>query len=159
MPRLYQGSVIWALTGDGVIPVSTARSAPLSDPETGLSFDGSTDVLLAPVRGVDARRDLPPELFARRPGRFTVKFLLAAAIIAGLWFAVSDLHRWPLTVVAVVLLGLLYAHLVELQHECLHEHAYRRRWLNRSSSSCAACRCSARTGTTRCPCWPAAIRR
>jgi fatty acid desaturase len=28
--------------------------------------------------------------------------------------------------------GLMYAHLVELQHECLHEHAYRRRWLNRA---------------------------
>lgn len=130
--RLYQGSVIWALTRDGVIPVSATRSAPLSDPETGLSFDGSTDVLLAPVRGVDARRDLPPELFAKRPGRFTAKFLFAAAAITGLWFVVAELHRWPLTVVAVVLLGLLYAHLVELQHECLHEHAYRRRWLNRA---------------------------
>jgi fatty acid desaturase len=40
-------------------------------------------------------------------------------------------HLWPVAVLAGLVLGLTYAHLVELQHECLHEHAYRRRWLNR----------------------------
>ncbi len=94
-------------------------------------FDEPARVLLAPVRGVDTRRDLPDQLFAKRPVLFTVKFLLPVAVIAACWAAVAIRPAWWMIVVTVPILGLMYAHLVELQHECLHEHAYQRRWLNR----------------------------
>jgi fatty acid desaturase len=96
------------------------------------SLDGAQDVQLAPVRGMDDRRHLPKELFVRRPARFTLKFSLALAIIAAAYAAVALWIAWPLTAAAIVVLGFMYAHLVELQHECLHEHAYNRRWLNRA---------------------------
>ncbi len=99
--------------------------------ENGLRLDGSTDALLAPIRGVDTRRSLPMELFAKRPGRFSAKFLSATLVIAACWVAVASAPRWWVVALTVPVLGLLYAHLVELQHECLHEHAYDRRWLNR----------------------------
>ena len=95
------------------------------------SLDGAQDVQLAPVRGMDDRRHLPKELFVRRPARFTLKFSLALAIIGAAYAVVALRPGWPLTVAALVVLGFMYAHLVELQHECLHEHAYNRRWLNR----------------------------
>jgi fatty acid desaturase len=94
-------------------------------------LDGSTNVLLAPIRGVDTRRSLPSELFQRRPAQFTAKFAFALAVIAAGWAAVAWVPHWWVIALAVPVLGLLYAHLVELQHECLHEHAYGRRWLNR----------------------------
>jgi fatty acid desaturase len=92
---------------------------------------GSTDVPLAPVRGVDKRGELPKSLFAKRPGRFTVKFAFAIAVIAAGWAAIALTWSWPVVIPVAVVNGLMYAHLVELQHECLHEHAYGRRWLNR----------------------------
>lgn len=46
-------------------------------------------------------------------------------------FAAIALGHVVLTVFAMVGLGLVYAHLVELQHECLHHHAFRSRRLNR----------------------------
>jgi fatty acid desaturase len=52
-------------------------------------------------------------------------------VIVACWVAVALIPIWWMIVATVPALGLLYAHLVELQHECLHEHAYRRRWLNR----------------------------
>src|SRR5512142_772650 len=99
--------------------------------ENGPRLDGSTDVLLAPIRGVDTRRSLPAQLFAKRPARFTAKFVSAVAVIAACWSTVALVPRWWVVLPAVPVLGLLYAHLVELQHECLHEHAYERRPLNR----------------------------
>lgn len=92
---------------------------------------GSTDVPLAPVRGVDNRGDLPKSLFAKRPGRFTAKFAFAIGLLGAGWVAIALSRSWPVIVLAVIVNGLMYAHLVELQHECLHEHAYHRRWLNR----------------------------
>lgn len=92
---------------------------------------GSRDVPLAPVRGIDTRRDLPKGLFGRRPGRFTAKFAIALTIIAAGWVAIVFAPAWPVDIPAVIVIGLMYAHLVELQHECLHEHAYNQRWLNR----------------------------
>src|SRR5580658_4011094 len=92
---------------------------------------GSQNVPLAPVRGVDTRRDLPKQLFTRRPGRFTAKFALALALIAAGWVAIALTPAWPVDIPAVIVIGLMYAYLVELQHECLHEHAYNQRWLNR----------------------------
>ena len=96
------------------------------------SLDGAQDVQLAPVRGMDDRRHLPKELFVRRPARFTLKFSFALAIVGAAYAVVALQLAWPVTVAALVVLGFMYAHLVELQHECLHEHAYNRRWLNRA---------------------------
>lgn len=105
--------------------------SPRSHADDDADLDGAATVLLAPVRGADTRRNLPAELFVKRPGAFTVKFLFATSLIAGCWVAVALAAAWWTIVPAIPLLGLLYAHLVELQHECLHEHAYRQRWLNR----------------------------
>ncbi len=95
------------------------------------TLDGARDVALAPVRGPDLRRNLPQDLFPKRPLRFAAKFGLAMAIIAACYAAILASVGWAATVVAVVVLGLMYAHLVELQHECLHEHAFNSRRLNR----------------------------
>jgi fatty acid desaturase len=97
----------------------------------GLSLDGSVDVLLAPVSGPDTRSALPRSLFVKHPGRFTAKFSFALAVVVAAWVAVALMPTAPVIVVAIIVLGLMYAHLVELQHECLHEHAYNKRGLNR----------------------------
>lgn len=96
-----------------------------------VSLDGAKNVLLAPVQGPDSRRQLPEELFTKRPFRFTLKFLMAVLIIAASLAAVITAQQWWVTGVLVIVLGMMYAHLVELQHECLHEHAYSQRWVNR----------------------------
>lgn len=100
--------------------------------ETELDLDGSTDVYLAPVRGTDSRRTLPKSMFEKHPVAFTRKFTVALAIIAAAWAAVKVDSVWWVILLAIPVNGLMYAHLVELQHECLHEHAYRRRRLNRA---------------------------
>jgi fatty acid desaturase len=92
---------------------------------------GSADVILAPVKGSDMRPHLPKGIFIKRPRLFSLKFGLAVALAVGGWVAMALFPTWPVIVVAGLMLGLVYAHLVELQHECLHEHAYGRRWLNR----------------------------
>jgi fatty acid desaturase len=104
-------------------------SDPADDPA--VSLDGSVDVLLAPVKGVDGRRSLDASLFRKRPEVFSLKYGFAWLLVGLGWLAVAVAPRWWVIVPAVLVIGLLYAHLVELQHECLHEHAYRRRWLNR----------------------------
>ena len=93
-------------------------------------LDATEDALLAPVRGEDRRRALPKEQFQKKPSRFVGKFLSALAMIAAAWAAIAWGPGW-VAAAAAVPLGLAYAHLVELQHECLHEHAFRRRGLNR----------------------------
>jgi fatty acid desaturase len=92
---------------------------------------GSQDVPLAPVRGVDTRRDLPKSMFTRRPVYFTAKLVFSLALIAAGCVAIAITPVWPVDIPVVIVIGLMYAHLVELQHECLHEHAYNQRWLNR----------------------------
>ncbi|KAB2343598.1 fatty acid desaturase family protein [Actinomadura rudentiformis] len=92
---------------------------------------GSVDVILAPVQGKDRRRELPKEIFVKRPGVFSLKFGLAMTLVVAGWVAMALFPTWPVIVVAGLVLGLAYAHLVELQHECLHEHAYGSRRLNR----------------------------
>jgi fatty acid desaturase len=100
-------------------------------------LDGAQEVLLAPLRGVDLRRNIPKDLFTRDPRRFTRKLIIAALLLAAAYLGIAygtswpTELRWPVIALAVVVLGLVYAHLVELQHECLHEHAYRSRKLNR----------------------------
>jgi hypothetical protein len=57
-------------------------------------FDGANTVLLAPIQGPDSRRQLPTELFTKRPFRFTMKFLMAVVIIAATWAAVITTQQW-----------------------------------------------------------------
>ncbi|GHJ37795.1 fatty acid desaturase [Streptomyces sp. TS71-3] len=103
---------------------------PARDDEP-LNLDGFHDVLLAPVRGTDTRRGLPMAYFERRPSRFVAKIALALGVIVVCYTALLEL-RGPVTIaVSVPVLGLMYGYLVELQHECLHEHAFRARWANR----------------------------
>ena len=94
-------------------------------------LDGSTNVLLAPVPGPETRRDLDPEYFHKRPAVFVAKFAFALVLIAAGWLWVALQTTVVSVVVTVLTTGLMYAHLVELQHECLHEHAFRSRTLNR----------------------------
>jgi len=103
---------------------------PLGEDEVA-RLDAAENALLAPVRGVDSRRALPKEYFAKKPSRFTVKFVAGVVLIAVAWTAIALRPGWPVLVVAGVLAGLMYAYLVELQHECLHEHAFYSRRLNR----------------------------
>jgi fatty acid desaturase len=95
------------------------------------TLDGSTNVMLAPVRGADNRRDLPKSLFVKRPGAFTAKFAIGIVLVVACWVTIARFPTWQTVIPAVLVLGLIYAHLVELQHECLHEHAYNSRRLNR----------------------------
>jgi fatty acid desaturase len=95
-------------------------------------LDGSTGILLAPVKGKDERRALPQDLFVKKPSIFTAKFVIALVLVAAVWTVVALVPTWWVIVPSIIVNGLLYAHLVELQHECLHEHAYTRRWLNRA---------------------------
>jgi fatty acid desaturase len=84
-----------------------------------------------PVKKIAKPRELPQELFQRRTGLFVAKFSIALVLVAAGWVAIAMSVNLALTAVAVVVVGLMYAHLVELQHECLHEHAFRNRTLNR----------------------------
>jgi fatty acid desaturase len=95
------------------------------------NLDGSYDVLLAPVRGTDTRRGLPMTYFERRPSRFMVKITIALGVIVVCYTALLEFRTPLTTVAAVVVLGVMYGYLVELQHECLHEHAFHARWANR----------------------------
>lgn len=83
-----------------------------------------------PCPGRSPRRSLPKTYFVKSPGRFTAKFVAGVVSIVVAWAVIVLEPVWPV-VVAGVVSGLMYAYLVELQHECLHEHAYRRRSLNR----------------------------
>jgi fatty acid desaturase len=94
-------------------------------------LDGATDILLAPVSGPDFRRNLDPALFTKKPAIFSLKVIAALLPLVATSTAVALAPGFATIVVAVVVNGLIYAHLVELQHECLHEHAYRSRRLNR----------------------------
>jgi fatty acid desaturase len=96
-----------------------------------LNLDGFHDVLLAPVRGTDTRRGLPMTYFERRPGRFATKIAVSFGVIVVCYTALLELPGPATIAVCVPVLGVVYAYLVELQHECLHEHAFRSRWANR----------------------------
>jgi fatty acid desaturase len=86
---------------------------------------------LAAVRGEDFRRHLPKHLFVKRPRRFLGKFWFAFGLIGLGFFLVINLSSFWIMIPVGLGLGLLYAHLIELQHETLHEHAFRSRRLNR----------------------------
>jgi fatty acid desaturase len=110
--------------------MAARNEAPLLTDAAIARLDATEDALLAPVRGEDRRRSLPKDHFLKRPSRFTAKFLSTLALIAVAWAAIARGPGW-VAIVAILPLGLAYAHLVELQHECLHEHAFLRRGLNR----------------------------
>lgn len=95
-------------------------------------LDGTRNVLLAPVRGTDARQTLPAQYFVRRARRFVAKFIFAMSIIVACFAVIAASLNSVATVVAMLVLGLMYAHLLELQHECLHEHAFASRRKNRA---------------------------
>lgn len=106
-----------------------ANSSPSEAGEA--SLDGSVNVLLAPISGPDTRKALPRSLFVKRPARFTAKLCIALAVVIAGWVTVALVPTVPVIIITIPILGLMYAHLVELQHECLHEHAYNKRSLNR----------------------------
>jgi fatty acid desaturase len=84
-----------------------------------------------PLVKIAKPRELPQELFERQSGQFLAKMGFAYALIAAGWVAIAMNFHLVVSAAAVVVIGLMYAHLVELQHECLHEHAFRNRELNR----------------------------
>lgn len=102
-----------------------------AEPDEDRLLDGSTEVLLAPVRGADPRRSLPRTLFRKRPARFVVKLAIACALVGAGYATLAIGAPWPVQALAMAILGLAYAHMVELQHETLHEHAFNARPLNR----------------------------
>src|SRR5688500_17562854 len=84
-----------------------------------------------PLTKIAKPRELPQELFVRKSHVFVAKFLFAYALIAAGWVAIAMNVHLALSAAAGIVVGLMYAHLVELQHECLHEHAFRDRRMNR----------------------------
>ena len=91
------------------------------------------EIELCPIAGKQeqlARTNLPRELFRKKPWVFTVKLLVAAAIICACITVFLLTRQLAWRVIAVGILGVMYAHLVELQHELLHGHAYNSRRLN-----------------------------
>jgi fatty acid desaturase len=85
----------------------------------------------APVRGAELRCELPREYFQRAPWRFVLKFVLAFALVASGFAAFAFDAPLVLKAAAFVLNALMFAHLVELQHECLHGHPFRSPAINR----------------------------
>jgi fatty acid desaturase len=102
-----------------------------NDDPANSALDGGADVRLAPIRGRDARRNLPKEYFVRNPRRMLAKLGFALAIIAAGYAAIVQGPSWFVVLPILVVLGLMYGHLVELQHELLHEHSFNSRRLNR----------------------------
>jgi fatty acid desaturase len=94
-------------------------------------YEAAENVPLAPIDGEDNRRQLPRYLFVKRPLLFTGKFLLAVTLIATAWVVIALRAPWYVCCGAMLVNGLIYAHLVELQHECLHGHAFASPSLNR----------------------------
>src|ERR1051325_10967341 len=101
------------------------RSRPVIDDERLL--DGADQVMLAPVKGPDRRREVPKTMFRKGRLRFTVKFTFALALIGGGYAAIAlaldgrlgTVGGWVAIAAAIVVIGLTYGHLVELQHETL----------------------------------------
>ncbi|WP_394827124.1 fatty acid desaturase family protein [Pendulispora albinea] len=95
------------------------------------NLEGDVDVPLAFIAGKDKRRALPREMFQRMPVVFLTKFFFALGIIATATAAIAWKPTGPVIAVAILVNGLIFAHLVELQHECMHNHAFRSPKLNR----------------------------
>src|SRR5437899_12140484 len=90
-----------------------------------------TENELPAVAGVDDRSRLPRDLFERRPGHFLTRFGLALMLTGACITFILYTKSIILTVAGLFILGMLYGHLVEFQHECLHGHAFHSKWLNK----------------------------
>ncbi len=95
------------------------------------NLEGDVDVPLAHISGKDMRRQMPREMFQRKPALFLLKFFFAIGIIATGTAAMFFYPTWPVIAVAVIVNGMMFAHLIELQHECMHGHAFRSPGANR----------------------------
>jgi fatty acid desaturase len=95
------------------------------------NLEGDVNVQLAPINGKDERRQLPREIFERKPAFFVAKFTLAFALIGAGWALIALNPSWPVVILVMLMNGLMYAHLIELQHECLHGHAFHSTAINR----------------------------
>lgn len=65
------------------------------------------------------------------PNDFALKLIVAATILVVGGFLVVSSSIW-LNILGGLLLGAVYAHAVELQHQCLHNTAFKSRSLNRA---------------------------
>jgi fatty acid desaturase len=73
---------------------------------------------------------IPHELYEIHPWTFVVKLLILGGIVSlcvGTVLVAQGLVALP----AQIVLGIMYAHAVELQHQCLHGTAFRGKRLNR----------------------------
>jgi|GEM_PF-2393752 len=95
------------------------------------NLEGDVDVQLAHVKGADTRRALPSEFFQRKPGVFVAKFVFALGLIAAASATIFLASSWIIIGVAILVNGFMFAHLIELQHECMHGHAFKSPGLNR----------------------------
>lgn len=73
-------------------------------------------------------RALTPQI---KPYDFAFKLVVAATILAVGGFFIVSSSLW-LNAIGTLLLGAVYAHAVELQHQCLHNTAFKSRSLNRA---------------------------
>lgn len=95
------------------------------------NLEGHEDVQLAYIRGEDIRRRLPKEYFVRKPMNFIAKLGLALGIIVAGAVGIYLTNSVPLIALCVLVNGLIFAHLIELQHECMHGHVFKSMPLNR----------------------------
>jgi fatty acid desaturase len=74
---------------------------------------------------------IPMHVLAQVKGRyFAIRLLIVVSLVAVL-IALTIMADGIIAVVPAVLLGLMYGHAVELQHQALHSTAFATRWLNR----------------------------
>jgi fatty acid desaturase len=64
------------------------------------------------------------------PAKMAVKVLILTTLLV-LFLTFGILARGLLLIIPIILLGLIYAHAVELQHQCLHNTGFRSTRLNR----------------------------
>ena len=95
------------------------------------NLEGDVDVPLAHISGKDMRRQMPREMFQRKPALFLFKFFFALGIIAASTASMFFYPILPVIAAAVIVNGMMFAHLIELQHECMHGHAFRSPGVNR----------------------------
>ena len=80
--------------------------------------------------GVVARNINLGALVRVRNHRFQRKLIAAAIVTLALWWLVLSTSGVA-SIILMMLLGLMYAHCIELQHQCLHHTAYRGQGWNR----------------------------
>ncbi len=68
----------------------------------------------------------------RSPASFTLRLALAVALVWFGFFIILSSSSLTAKIVGAMIVGTMYAHLVEFMHELLHNLAYSQRWLNRA---------------------------